>query len=98
MRGTPRQGVAIARVVSGSPAARAGLKPATHQVTADGQTVLLGGDSIVALDGKPLHTAAQLADAVAQRKPGDRISSRWSAAATAASSQVTLGSTPASST
>jgi S1-C subfamily serine protease len=51
VHGMPRQGVAIAGVVSGSPAARAGLKAATHQLTADGETVLLGGDSIVNLDG-----------------------------------------------
>ena len=98
VRGTPRQGVAIARVVSGSPAARAGLKPATHQVTADGETVLVGGDSIVALDGKPLHTAAQLADAVAQRKPGDRISIEAVRGGHSRLVQVTLGSTPASET
>ena len=58
----------------GSPAAEAGLKAATHQVTADGETVLLGGDSIVAIDGKPIRAAQDLADAVAQRKPGDHVS------------------------
>jgi S1-C subfamily serine protease len=98
VRGTPRQGVSIARVVSGSPAARAGLKPATHQVTADGETVLIGGDSIVALDGKPLHTAAQLADAVARHKPGDRISIEAVRGGHSRLVQVTLGNTPESST
>jgi S1-C subfamily serine protease len=96
VRGMPRQGVAITRVVSGSPAARAGLKPATHQVTADGETIPTGGDSIVALGGKPVHTAAQLADAVASRKPGDRISIEAVRGGHSRVVQVTLGSTPPS--
>jgi len=96
VRGMPRHGVAIARVVGGSPAARAGLKSATRQVTADGQTVLLGGDSIVAIDGRPLHTAAQLADAVARRKPGDRISVEAVRGGHSRTVQVTLGSAPPS--
>jgi S1-C subfamily serine protease len=74
VRGVPSAGVTIAKVTPGSPAAKAGLKAATHQVTADGQTALLGGDSITALDGKPIRSAQALADAVAGRKPGDRVS------------------------
>jgi S1-C subfamily serine protease len=73
VRGVPRQGVAIARVSAGSPAAKAGLKAATHQVTADGQTVLVGGDTIVGFDDQPVRSAQDLADAVARHKPGDRI-------------------------
>jgi S1-C subfamily serine protease len=74
VRGVPSAGVTIAKVTPGSPAAKAGLKAATHQVTADGETALLGGDSITALDGKPIRSAQALADAVAGRKPGDRVS------------------------
>jgi putative serine protease PepD len=96
VRGVPAQGVTVASVVGGSPAAHAGLRAATHQVTADGQTALLGGDSIVALDGRPIHTAPQLADAVAQHKPGDRISLRVVRGGQARTVQVTLGSTPQS--
>jgi S1-C subfamily serine protease len=74
VRGIPPAGVTIAKITSGSPAARAGLRAATHQVTADGQTALLGGDSITALDGKPIRSAQDLADAVASKHPGDRVS------------------------
>jgi putative serine protease PepD len=74
VRGIPGSGVTVAKVTAGSPAAKAGLKAATHQVTADGESALLGGDSITALDGKPIHSAQALADAVAARKPGDRVS------------------------
>ncbi len=74
VKGVPSSGVTIAKITSGSPAAKAGLKAATHQVTADGETALLGGDSITAINGKPIREAQDLADAVAQLKPGDHVS------------------------
>ena len=42
-------------------------------MTVDGVSAPLGGDAIVAFDGKPMRTAAQLADAVALHKPGDVV-------------------------
>mgnify|MGYP003291615708 CR=1 FL=1 len=42
--------------------AHAGLKAATHQVTSDGQTALLGGDSITALDTSVLQDVGKLAN------------------------------------
>jgi S1-C subfamily serine protease len=71
--GLPPHGVVVARVDRSGPAAKAGLKPATRQVTVNGATALLGGDAIVAVDGAPIHTATQLADAIAGHKPGDRV-------------------------
>ena len=94
VRGVPRQGVAIAGVTAGSPAAKAGLKAATHQVTADGQTVLLGGDSIVGFDDQPIRSAQDLAGAVAQHKPGDRVGVQVVRGGTPRTVQVTLGSSP----
>jgi S1-C subfamily serine protease len=40
----------IAQVTSGGPAANAGLKGGTQQVTVDGQTVIIGGDIITAFN------------------------------------------------
>jgi putative serine protease PepD len=95
VRGVPRQGVTIARVRAGSPAAKAGLKAATHEVTADGQTALLGGDSIVGFDDQPVRTAQDLADAVARHKPGDQVGVQVIRAGTPRTVQVTLGTSPA---
>jgi putative serine protease PepD len=94
VRGVPRQGVTITRVSAGSPAAKAGLKAATHEVTADGQTALLGGDSIVGFDDQPVRTTQDLADAVAQHKPGDRVGVQVVAGGGPRTVQVTLGTTP----
>jgi S1-C subfamily serine protease len=69
----PASGVAVARVVKGSPAAKAGLKAATHKETLDGAIALLGGDVIVGVDGRQIESAQQLAAIVAEHKPGDRL-------------------------
>jgi S1-C subfamily serine protease len=73
VRGLPSQGVVVARVVQGSPAATAGLVAANRHVTVDGVSGLVGGDAIIALDGKSVTSSAQLADDVALHKPGDRV-------------------------
>jgi S1-C subfamily serine protease len=59
--------------LKGSPAAAAGLRGATHELTLNGQSVPLGGDTLLAIDGKGVTTAEQLADTIAARRPGDRV-------------------------
>ena len=97
VHGLPRNGVVVARVVSGSPAAKAGIKAAPRQVTVDGVSVPVGGDAIVALDGTPIRTSTQLADAIARRKPGDRLTLETARGGNTRAVQVTLGSAPAES-
>jgi S1-C subfamily serine protease len=55
--GLPDHGVLVARVSSGSPAAKANLR----------------GAAITAVDGRQITTTAALADAIAQHKPGDQV-------------------------
>jgi S1-C subfamily serine protease len=76
MKGVPDHGVLVVRVVAGSPAAKAGLVVGNRLVTVNGESMLAGGDAIVAVDGKQIDTPAQLADVVRTRKPGDRLSFR----------------------
>lgn len=71
--GVPAHGVAIVRVRAGSPAAKAGLAAANRDATIAGESVPVGGDSIVAVDGKNVTTSEQLADAVIAHRPGDRV-------------------------
>jgi S1-C subfamily serine protease len=94
MRGLPQQGVVIARVVKGSAAAKAGLTGATRQLTVNGVTVPLGGDTIVALDGKSLTSSTQLADAVARHKPGDKLKLEVVRGGARRTVEVTLGNAP----
>ncbi len=66
-------GVMIARVLPDSPAARAGLRGGTTQATMSGTTYMLGGDVIVAVDGRQISQSAQLASAIMARKPGQQV-------------------------
>ncbi len=73
-----RNGVLVGAVIPGSPAAKAGLE----------------GDVIVAIDGKPVHTPADLADAVAARKPGDVVRLEVIRGGAREVVSVTLGNAP----
>jgi S1-C subfamily serine protease len=67
------QGVLIERVLSGGPAADAGIKGATGQATISGQTFPVGGDIITKVDGKPITGMDDVVSAVNDHKPGDEI-------------------------
>ncbi len=94
VHGVPGKGVLVARVTKNSPAAKAGLKAGTHQVTVDGASALLGGDTITALDGSPITSSSRLAEAIGQRKPGDTVTLTVVRGGSTRSVQVTLGSAP----
>ena len=64
------KGVLVGAVKPGSPAAKAGLKGGTTQVVVAGESYQLGGDMIVALNGKPVASVDALRDAIAAHKPG----------------------------
>ena len=66
-------GVLVASVRPGTGAAKAGLKPATSQVTVEGESWPAGGDVIVKVDGQPVPSVERLVDLIAAKKPGDKI-------------------------
>jgi S1-C subfamily serine protease len=67
------QGVLIERVLSGGPAAGAGIKGSTGQATIAGQTFPVGGDIITKVDGKPITGMNDVVSAVNGHNPGDEI-------------------------
>jgi S1-C subfamily serine protease len=65
-------GAIVDRVVPASPAARAGLVPGDRDAVFQGTDVRLGGDLVVAIDGWPVRSAADLVRIVTERLlPGD---------------------------
>jgi S1-C subfamily serine protease len=67
-------GAAVQAVAGGSPAARAGLRGGGGEEEFEGIPFCPGGDLIVAVDGQPVHSAADVVRAVnQQRLPGDEI-------------------------
>jgi putative serine protease PepD len=91
-----RSGVLVEKVTSGSGAAKAGLEAGDSQVVVAGQTYVLGGDIIVAFDGKRISTFDQLRDAVAEHKTGEKVKLQIVRDAKKKSVHVTLGRRPPS--
>ena len=61
-----------------------------------GETFILGGDIIVKFDGRQISSIEQLRDAVAARKPGDKVKLVIYRGANRTSVTVTLGRQPQS--
>jgi S1-C subfamily serine protease len=66
-------GVLVERVGESTPASRAGLKGGTSDVIVEGQSYRLGGDVIVALDGRRVASLEDLREMLSTRKPGDTV-------------------------
>lgn len=65
------QGLLIERVVGGSPAAKAGLQGGNRTVMVGFQRLAIGGDVIVALDGKDVASQLDVDVFLNHKKPGE---------------------------
>jgi len=90
------RGVLVESVTSGSGAGKAGLQGGETQVVVAGETYVLGGDIIVSFAGKQISSIEQLRDAIAARKPGDKVSLVIYRDAKKTGVTVTLGRQPPS--
>jgi S1-C subfamily serine protease len=90
---TINQGVYVVSVVSGGPAATAGIVAAGASSTA-GQPGT-GGDIITAVDGKAIKTISDLQTYIATKKVGDSIKLTIARGGTNTDVQVILGARPA---
>jgi S1-C subfamily serine protease len=68
-----KYGLLVETVQPGSSAAKAGLRPGKQQATVAGITYPLGGDLIDSVEGAPVSSIDQLRDALADKKPGDKV-------------------------
>jgi putative serine protease PepD len=91
-----QKGVLVESVTNGSGADKAGLQGGDTQVVVAGETYVLGGDIIVAFDGRQVSSIEQLRDAIAERKPGDKVKLAIYRDAKKTSVTVTLGRRPPS--
>jgi len=69
----PSSGLLVSSVDKNGAAAKAGVKGGTTKVIVEGESYTVGGDVIVGVDGKPVSQFEQLRDAVAGKKPGDKL-------------------------
>jgi len=68
-----QQGVLVGQVEVGSPADQAGLRGSYKPATVDGQSVLVGGDVITALDGQPVSRMEDLQGLIRQAEAGQEV-------------------------
>ncbi len=66
-------GVLIIEVVPGGSAERAGLRGGTERAYIGNTPIMLGGDLIVAIDGKPVQDQQDLADVMNRHRSGDAV-------------------------
>lgn len=90
----PSSGLIIRSVVPNGPADHAGLRGGSTNVIVDGESYRLGGDVIVGVDGAPVTAFEQLRDAVARKKPGDKVKLEVIRNGSRKSITATLGQAP----
>jgi S1-C subfamily serine protease len=67
-------GALVATVEEGGPADDAGVVAGTGKIEFQGQEdVPAGGDAIVGIDGKPVHSAADLTNVISTKQPDDEV-------------------------
>jgi len=90
-----QQGVLVVKVQPGTAAAASGIKGGTGTKVIAGAPITTGGDVITKLDGQPLTSMEQLAAAIAQKNPGDKVTLTVVRNGAPQDITVTLGNRPA---
>ena len=85
------KGALVQAVEPGSPASKAGLKAGTTETSAG---ITAGGDLIVEVDGTPVESPDDIATAIADNKPGDKVEIRFYRGKEQTSAMVTLANRP----
>jgi 2-alkenal reductase len=88
-------GVLVAAVTQGSPAAKAGIKGGSQQSQLQGQTLTAGGDIITAIDGETVTGMDDLIAIINQHKPGDTVTLTVLSGTSTKDVKVTLAERPA---
>lgn len=87
-------GALVQKVVSGSPAAKAGIRGGNKQVAISGQPITTGGDIIIGAGGHEIRTSDDLAAVIAADKPGTKVEMKLQRGKSVVTVTVTLGSRP----
>src|ERR1700761_6502849 len=90
-----KEGVLIASVEPGGPAAKPGLKGGSTPATIAGAEIMLGGDIITEADGKKINNMEQIIELVTEKKPGDKVELKYLREGKEKTATVTLGTRPA---
>ena len=92
------EGVLISNVVEGGPADQAGLRGGDTSATIEGADLRLGGDIIIAIDGKKVSGMEEVINVVNSAKPGDTLEVTVQRGDSSKTVTVTLGVRPPTAT
>jgi len=67
-------GLIVGDMYPNSPAAKAGIRQSTQQLRIGYRRLPVGGDVILAIQGKPVNTLQEYQTEIARYKPGDKVS------------------------
>ena len=84
------EGLMLERVNPGGPAANAGLRGGDRQAILGMRRILLGGDVITAIDGRPISGQMDLNLALNRKRPGDAVKVEYYRGQQKMEAQVTL--------
>jgi putative serine protease PepD len=84
------EGLLIERVTPGGPAANAGLRGGDRQAILGMRRILLGGDVVTAIDGRPITGQMDLNLALNRKRPGDTVKVEYYRGGQKMEAQVTL--------
>jgi S1-C subfamily serine protease len=90
-----KEGVLIASVEPGGPAAKAGLQGGNTQATIGGSEIVLGGDVITEADGKKITNMEQIIELVGEKKVGEEVTLKYVRDGKEKTATVKLGKRPA---
>jgi S1-C subfamily serine protease len=90
----PGSGLLVEYVDPGGPAKKAGVHGGSTNVVVGGESYVLGGDVITAVDGSSVTAFEQLRDLVARKKPGDTVKLEVFRNGSKSSVTVKLGQAP----
>ena len=84
------EGLLLERVTPGGPAERAGLRGGDRQAILGMRRILLGGDVITGIDGRPITGQMDLNLALNRKRPGDTVKVQYYRGGQKMEAQVTL--------
>jgi len=84
------EGLMIERVTPGGPAANAGLKGGDRQAILGMRRILLGGDVVTGIDGRPITAQTDLNLALNRKRPGDTVTVEYYRGSQKMTAKVTL--------
>ena len=89
-----QEGVLVEQIQAGGPAAQAGLQGSFKPLTVNGQTIMTGGDVIIAYNGQTVSQLSDLQAMLQESQPGEDVTLTVLRDGSQTEIHVTLGTAP----